>query len=108
MDGSLYVKGRAVGYKRAKHNQRPNTSLLQLDNVHTKNDAKFYLGKRVAYVYRAKRAIDGSKIRAIWGRVTKVHGNSGVVKAMFANNLPPQSFGAAVRVVRQGRLVIIF
>ncbi|KAI0741272.1 ribosomal protein L35A, partial [Daedaleopsis nitida] len=77
----------------------PNTSLLQIEGVATKEDAQFYLGKRVAYIYRAKREIQGSKVRVIWGRVTRPHGNSGAVKGKFRSNLPPHSFGASVRVM---------
>ena len=33
-------------------------------------------------------------------RVTRPHGNSGVVKSKFSSNLPPRAFGAGVRVVR--------
>lgn len=34
----------------------------------------FYLGKKVAFVYRAKRHVRGSNIRVIWGKVTRSHG----------------------------------
>ncbi|KXS13672.1 ribosomal protein L35Ae, partial [Gonapodya prolifera JEL478] len=95
----LYVRGRVLGYKRGKSVSSPNTSLLSIENVHTPTDANFYLGKRVAFVYRAKRIINGSKIRVIWGKVARSHGNSGVVKARFRSNLPPKAFGAAVRVM---------
>ncbi|KAI0955410.1 60S ribosomal protein L33A [Taiwanofungus camphoratus] len=95
----LYSKGRVLGHKRAKRNTRPNTSLIQIEGVATKEDAQFYLGKRIAYVYRAKREIQGSKVRVIWGRVTRPHGNSGVVKSKFRSNLPPHAFGASVRVM---------
>ncbi|KAK9765280.1 60S ribosomal protein L33B [Basidiobolus ranarum] len=95
----LYSKGRVLGFKRAKRNQRVNTSLVQLENVGTKEEAQFYLGKRVAYIYRAKREINGSKVRVIWGRVTRSHGNSGVVKAKFRTNLPAHSFGSSVRIM---------
>ncbi|KAI0060660.1 60S ribosomal protein L33-A-like protein [Artomyces pyxidatus] len=95
----LYSKGRVLGHKRGKRNTRPNTSLLQIEGVSSKQDADFYLGKRVAYVYRAKREIQGSKVRVIWGRVTRPHGNNGVVKSKFRSNLPPHAFGASVRIM---------
>ncbi|PVG02016.1 60S ribosomal protein L33-A-like protein [Serendipita vermifera] len=95
----LYAKGRVLGHKRGKRNSRPNTSLLQIEGVADSKDAQFYLGKRVAYVYRAKREIGGSKVRVIWGRVTRPHGNSGVVKSKFNSNLPPLAFGASVRIM---------
>ncbi|KAK1234260.1 60S ribosomal protein L33B [Marasmius sp. AFHP31] len=101
LDGrfKLYSKGRVLGHKRGKRNTRPNTSLLQIEGVATKEDAQFYLGKRVAFVYKAKREIQGSKVRVIWGRVTRPHGSSGVVKSKFRSNLPPRAFGASVRVM---------
>ncbi|SAM03695.1 hypothetical protein [Absidia glauca] len=95
----LYSKGRVLGYERAMRNQNPNTSLIQVEGVQTTKDAQFYLGKRIAYVYRAKREVNGSKIRVIWGRIARTHGTNGVVKARFRNNLPPKSFGASVRIV---------
>ncbi|KDQ51064.1 hypothetical protein JAAARDRAFT_41530 [Jaapia argillacea MUCL 33604] len=95
----LYSKGRVLGHKRGKRNTHPNTSLLQIEGVGSKEDAQFYLGKRVAYVYRAKTEVQGSKVRVIWGRVTRPHGSSGVVKAKFRHNMPPHAFGASVRIM---------
>ena len=84
----LYSKGRVLGHKRGKRNSRPNTSLIQIEGVATKEDAQFYLGKvrsrctvwiynphglyyqRVAYVYRAKKEVHGTKVRVIWGYVS--------------------------------------
>ncbi|KAG9394596.1 Ribosomal protein L35A [Carpediemonas membranifera] len=89
----LFVKGTVLGYKRTRTIQRPSSTLLQLEGVNVKEDTGFYLGKRVCYVYKV-----GRESRCIWGRITRAHGNSGVVRARFQHNLPPQSFGATVRV----------
>ncbi|KAJ5270914.1 hypothetical protein N7505_006672 [Penicillium chrysogenum] len=86
----LYVKGRHLSFQRSKHALTQNTSLVKIEGVDDTKAAKFYLGKKVAFVYRAKREVRGSNIRVIWGKVTRPHGNSGVVRAKFRNNLPPQ------------------
>jgi ribosomal protein L35AE/L33A len=36
----------------------------------------FYLGKKVAYVYRGQKEVRGTKIRVIWGKVTRPHGRN--------------------------------
>ena len=78
--------------------------MIQVEGVQTTKDAQFYLGKRVAYVYRAQREINGSKVRVIWGRIARTHGTNGVVKARFRKNLPPKVFGASVRVVSENNI----
>ncbi|CAR22739.1 60S ribosomal protein L33-A [Lachancea thermotolerans] len=94
----LYVKGKHLSYQRSKKTNNPNVSLVKIEGVATPEDAKFYLGKRVAYVYRASKEIRGSKIRVIWGKINRTHGNSGVVRATFRSNLPAKTFGASVRI----------
>lgn len=48
--------------------------MLKLEGVDDSKAASFYCGKKVAYVYRAKKEVQGSKIRVIWGKVTRPHG----------------------------------
>ncbi|MCJ1342763.1 60S ribosomal protein L33B [Peltigera leucophlebia] len=74
-------------------------SLIQIEGVNDTKAANFYLGKKIAFVYRAQREIRGTKIRVIWGKVTRPHGIAGVVRAQFRSNLPPKTFGASVRVM---------
>ena len=60
-----------------KRNTNPGTSLIKVEGVDDPKAASFYLGKRIAYVYRGKREIRGTKIRVIWGKVTRTHGKQG-------------------------------
>ena len=73
--------------------------MLNLEGVNDSVAARYYFGKRVAYVYKAKTIKKNSKFRAIWGRVMKAHGNNGLVRAIFRRNLPAQSMGATLRVM---------
>nr|KJB65905.1 hypothetical protein B456_010G118400 [Gossypium raimondii] len=94
----LYVRGTILGYKRSKSNQYPNTSLIQIEGVTTKEEVAWYAGKRMAYIYKDKVKKNSSHYRCIWGKVTRPHGNSGVIRAKFKSNLPPKSMGDRVRV----------
>ena len=93
----LYVRGVILGYKRARTNQYENTSLIKLENVPDKSSTSFYLGKKLCYVYKAHTKKQGTVYRTMWGKVTRAHGTSGVVRAQFKHNLPPTSIGGKIR-----------
>merc|ERR1719253_1197273 len=99
----LYVKGVIAGYRRALTKQQSHTSLIKIQGVEDTNDVKFYLGKRIMYMYRAKtekgEGDEATRFRVMWGKVCSAHGTSGVVRAKFTKNLPPSAIGAPVRVM---------
>ncbi|RRT81018.1 hypothetical protein BHE74_00023661 [Ensete ventricosum] len=70
----------------------------EIEGVNTKEEVAWYCGKRMAYIYKAKTKTKGTRYRCIWGKVTRPHGNSGVIRAKFKSNLPPKSMGGKVRV----------
>jgi large subunit ribosomal protein L35Ae len=73
--------------------------VLQIQGVSELKSSKFYHGKRVAFIYKAENKRRGTNMKAIWGKITRSHGKSGLVRATFRRNLPPRAMGAQVRVM---------
>ncbi|XP_071530161.1 large ribosomal subunit protein eL33 [Panulirus ornatus] len=102
--GRLYTKAIFTGYKRGLRQQHENTALLKVEGSKNKTDGAFYIGKRCVYVYKSKNKTPcpnggTSRQRLIWGKVTRIHGNTGVVRARFSRALPAHAMGRIVRIM---------
>jgi large subunit ribosomal protein L35Ae len=80
-------------------NQHAHTALIKIQGLQDKDDVDFYLGKKIAYIYKGKSEKNGSKFRVIWGKVCRSHGNNGLVRAKFAKNLPAEGISNRVRIM---------
>ena len=88
-----------MGFKRGQRSQKNDTTLVALQGCKDRKSSTSYHGKRVAFIYKAKNAKTGVNYKCIWGKVTTSHGQSGLVRAKFARNLPPKAIGSSLRVM---------
>lgn len=97
--GRLYAKAIFTGFKRGQRTQKENTALVTIQGCKDRKSSAWYHGKRIAYIYKKNSAKTNLKYKAIWGKVTASHGQSGVVRAVFKKNLPPRAMGSSLRVM---------
>merc|ERR1712025_988067 len=76
---SQAMRGPAIDLSlKSELHEYENTALLKIEGAKNKDDGKFYVGKRAVYVYKCKNPTPcptggKSRLRSIWGKVTRVH-----------------------------------
>ncbi|OHS94132.1 ribosomal protein L35Ae [Tritrichomonas foetus] len=90
----LWVSAVFTSFRRNKREINPAQALLKIEGVNSKEEAEWYVGKKVMSPVASKNV----ERKENWGVITQVHGNSGVVRAKFDRNLPPAFLGKTVRV----------
>ncbi len=86
--------GIVIGYRLGSNTQYENQVLIRVDGVSTRNEASRLIGWRVLY-----RDNKGNEYR---GKIVRVHGDKGVVIAVFKPNLPGQARGGNVYIYPKG------
>jgi large subunit ribosomal protein L35Ae len=82
-----------MNFRRGRHTQRTNQFLLGVDGVDSKAKASRYIGRRVVWTS------PGAAKKRIYGKITKPHGNSGVLRARFSSGLPGTALGTKVDIL---------
>ena len=86
------MKGILVNYRMSRHVQHPRQMIINVEGYENKKKAEELVGKEVKWKTPAKIE------NFIKGKITKVHGNSGAVRALFEKGMPGQSIGNKVKI----------
>ncbi len=84
------MEAKILSFRRNRHTQYMNQFLLEFDGSDSREKAVKFIGKKVVWKSPAGKEIVG--------KVTDIHGNSGVVRARFNRGLPGQAIGDMVEV----------
>lgn len=95
----LYQRAKFVSFRRNRKVQRERQALVNIENCNDKAAATWYLGKRVAYVYKVKNNVNNTRYRCRWGKVIATHGQNGAARVHFKKNICPHAMGSLVRVM---------
>ena len=84
------TKGKVIQFRRGRHTVKERHFLIEVDGVSNKDEASKFLGKSVIWKSPANKIING--------KVSGVHGNNGVVRAIFEKGLPGQAVTTEVEI----------
>ncbi|MEM2146363.1 MAG: 50S ribosomal protein L35ae [Candidatus Jordarchaeaceae archaeon] len=83
-------KGIIKNYVQGIRTQRNNCMLIKIQGIESDKDAAKFIGKKVIW-----QAPSGKRIS---GKIVKVHGKNGVVRAYFKHGLPGHSLGTEIKI----------
>jgi large subunit ribosomal protein L35Ae len=86
------VTGKVLQFRRGRHTITERHFLIEIPNVHSRDEAEKFVGKIVSWVSPGKLK------KVIKGKIASAHGNKGVVRAIFEKGLPGQAITTKVEV----------
>jgi len=84
------TSGKIVQFRRGRHNIHERHFLIEIEGVLGKENAEKFVGKGVSWKSPAGKEIKG--------KIASVHGNKGVVRAIFESGLPGQAITTKVEI----------
>lgn len=84
------MKGKIVSFRRGRHTQYKNQMLVKPQDVHSRDEAEELMGKKVE--------VKLGKDSVLEGKITKPHGDKGVVRVLFEKGVPGQALGKEVKI----------
>jgi len=87
---NLLEKALFVNYGGGRRTQRNNQILVRIDQVNDENKAAKYIGRKVTW-----KSPSGNTLT---GKIIRVHGGNGLLKAIFKKGLPGQAVGKELNI----------
>jgi len=84
------VKGKVVQFRRGRHTIHKRHFLIEIDGVSDRKKAEEFVGDEVEWKSPAGKIIKG--------KISAVHGNKGIVRAIFEKGLPGQAITTEVEI----------
>jgi len=84
------MEGVLKNFRMGRHHQTDNQMVLVVSSVTKKDQAAKLVGKAVTWTTPGNKAIKG--------KITAAHGNSGAVRVLFEKGMPGQSVGKKVKI----------
>lgn len=82
------MKAKIIQFRRGRHTFKPRHFLIEIEGIKNKKDAEKFVDKEVQWKSPAGKIIKG--------KISGVHGNKGVVRAIFEKGLPGQAITTGV------------
>lgn len=91
MSARTFLNATFTGFRGSKVRQYPNIALLTVEGSVCPQTAAKLVGQKVCIV-------NPESGKTIYGKISRTHGNSGVVRARFQTNLCPRLMGKPAKV----------
>ncbi len=86
------MKAQITSFRRGRDVITGNHMILRVESITDKEKAESLLGKSVVWTSPGKNK------KEIKGKIVRVHGNSGAVRAIFERGMPGQSIGEHIEI----------
>ena len=85
------MKAKIVSYRRGRHTVHTNQFLIEIKGVDSRALASQFIGKRIVWKTPGKKEI--------FGKLTRPHGNRGMLRARFSKGLPGTALGTEAEII---------
>ena len=84
------TKAKVIQFRRGRHTITEKHFLIEIEGIKNKKDAEKFVGKGVKWKSPAGKNI--------MGKISSVHGNKGILRAIFEKGLPGQAITTEVEI----------